>query len=201
MEMGDIRRKILIIESSQIVFEGLSNIVSKVVGVNTIFKINDIEELTKAIRYNKFDIIIINAAQILNRISFFKKIKMEYPAIRWLTIITNLVDDEIVSLFDGVIRIDDTEDEIDKIINNVGNQISVKNNQPVKENTLSIRETDVLVQLVKGFSNKEIADNLNISVHTVISHRKNISQKTGIKSQSGLTIYAISNKIVDIDKL
>ncbi len=199
--MGDIRRKILIIEPSQIVFEGLSNIVSKVVGVNTIFKINDIEELTKAIRYNKFDIIIINAAQILNRISFFETIKMEYPAIRWLTIITNLVDDEIVSLFDGVIRIDDTEDEIDKLINNVGNQISVKNNQTVKENTLSIRETDVLVQLVKGFSNKEIADNLNISVHTVISHRKNISQKTGIKSQSGLTIYAISNKIVDIDKL
>jgi len=52
---------------------------------------------------------------------------------------------------------------------------------------------------VKGFSNKEVADNLNISIHTVISHRKNISQKTGIKSQSGLTIYAISNKIILIE--
>ena len=48
---------------------------------------------------------------------------------------------------------------------------------------LSERETEVLEQLVNGLSNKEIADKLNISIHTVISHRKNITQKTGIKSQ------------------
>jgi DNA-binding CsgD family transcriptional regulator len=58
---------------------------------------------------------------------------------------------------------------------------------------------EVLIQLVHGLSNKEIADKLNISIHTVVSHRKNIIQKTGIKSQAGLTIYAISNKIVSLD--
>ena len=52
--------------------------------------------------------------------------------------------------------------------------------------------------LVQGNMNKEIADKLNISVHTVISHRKNITQKTGIKTQSGLTIYALSNKIINL---
>jgi len=48
-----------------------------------------------------------------------------------------------------------------------------------------------------GFSNKEIAEELSISVHTVISHRKKIVEKTGIKSISGLTMYAIMTKIVD----
>ncbi|HPH16806.1 MAG TPA: helix-turn-helix transcriptional regulator, partial [Bacteroidales bacterium] len=63
------------------------------------------------------------------------------------------------------------------------------------------REIQVLTELVKGLSNKEIADVLCISTHTVISHRKNIVQKTGIKSQAGLTIYALSNSIISLDSI
>ena len=66
---------------------------------------------------------------------------------------------------------------------------------------LSEREKDVLIQVVKGLSNKEIADVLYISTHTVISHRKNITRKLNIHSTAGLTIYAIVNKLVDIDHL
>ena len=64
---------------------------------------------------------------------------------------------------------------------------------------LSDREKDVLIELVHGLSNKEIADRLNISTHTVISHRKNIMQKLNIHSPAGLTIYAIVNQLVTID--
>jgi len=66
---------------------------------------------------------------------------------------------------------------------------------------LSEREKDVLIQVVKGLSNKEIADVLCISTHTVISHRKNIAHKLNIHSTAGLTIYAIVNKLVDINTL
>ncbi len=66
---------------------------------------------------------------------------------------------------------------------------------------LSEREKEVIVELVNGLSNKEIADKLFISVHTVISHRKNIARKLNIHSPAGLTIYAIVNKLVDIEKL
>ena len=66
---------------------------------------------------------------------------------------------------------------------------------------LSDREKDVLVQVVRGLSNKEIADVLCISTHTVISHRKNIARKLNIHSTAGLTIYAIVNKLVDINTL
>ena len=66
---------------------------------------------------------------------------------------------------------------------------------------LSERELDVLVQIVKGLSNKEIADVLCISTHTVITHRKNITRKLNIHSTAGLTIYAIVNKLINIDAL
>ena len=66
---------------------------------------------------------------------------------------------------------------------------------------LSEREKDVLIQVVRGLSNKEIADVLCISQHTVISHRKNITRKLNIHSTAGLTIYAIVNKLVDLNTL
>lgn len=61
---------------------------------------------------------------------------------------------------------------------------------------LTQRETMVLQLIVEGLINKEIADRLNISVNTVLTHRKNISAKLGIKSVSGLSVYAIMNGIV-----
>ncbi len=66
---------------------------------------------------------------------------------------------------------------------------------------LSDREKDVLIKLVDGMSNKEIAEALCISVHTVITHRKNIARKLQIHSPAGLTIYAIVHHLVDINNL
>ncbi|MDP2339244.1 MAG: LuxR C-terminal-related transcriptional regulator [Bacteroidota bacterium] len=66
---------------------------------------------------------------------------------------------------------------------------------------LTKREIEVLKLLTKGYSNKEIADQLFVSTHTVISHRKNISEKTGIKSASGMTMYAILKKIIDVSEI
>ena len=66
---------------------------------------------------------------------------------------------------------------------------------------LSDRERDVLIQVVRGLSNKEIADVLCISMHTVVSHRKHITRKLNIHSTAGLTVYAIVNHLVDISSL
>ena len=65
------------------------------------------------------------------------------------------------------------------------------------EHDLSPREIEVLVLLTRGYINKEIAARLNISLTTVISHRKNITEKLGIKSLSGLTIYAVMRGYVE----
>jgi len=66
---------------------------------------------------------------------------------------------------------------------------------------LSDREKDIVRSVAKGLSNKEIADERFISIHTVITHRRNISRKLGIHSPAGLTVYAILNNLVNIEDL
>jgi len=86
------------------------------------------------------------------------------------------------------------------------NDVSVKisnmiSQTPKSGEALSDRERDVIVSLVQGMTNKEIADHLCISINTVITHRRNIAKKLQIHSAAGLTIYAIVNNLVDISSV
>ncbi len=72
---------------------------------------------------------------------------------------------------------------------------------PTEGEELSAREKEILVCVAKGMLNKEIADAENISIHTVITHRKNITRKTGIKTVAGLTVYALLNNLIDINTI
>lgn len=73
--------------------------------------------------------------------------------------------------------------------------------QVLQQKILSDRELEVLSLIVKGYINKEIADKLNIGLTTVITHRKNIMEKLGMKSVSALTIYAVMHGYVDINQI
>lgn len=73
--------------------------------------------------------------------------------------------------------------------------------KPADKTKLSPREVEVLVLMVQGLINKEIADRLNISLTTVISHRKNIVEKLGIRSLSGLAVYAVMNGLVEANQI
>lgn len=68
-------------------------------------------------------------------------------------------------------------------------------------NALSDREKEVIICVVKGMSNKEIAEHLYISVNTVMTHRRNISRKLQIHSAAGLTIYAIVHRLINLDEV
>ncbi len=86
------------------------------------------------------------------------------------------------------------------------NDVSVKISRMISQgpengDSLSDREKDVIVSLVQGMTNKEIADHLCISTNTVITHRRNIARKLQIHSPAGLTIYAIVNNLVDISSV
>lgn len=82
------------------------------------------------------------------------------------------------------------------IITQINNKINTLTEIKTAQNELSKREIEVLKLIVLGKLNKEIADELNISFNTVLTHRKNITSKLGIKSASGLSVYAMMNGLI-----
>lgn len=107
----------------------------------------------------------------------------------WLSNHSNIED----QLFVPAIRLMEKRIKTDGISSRLSDMIkSVEG-----KDTVSEREKDIIVCLVQGMSNKEIADHLFISVNTVITHRRNIARKLQIHSVAGLTIYAIANNLID----
>ncbi len=190
---------IVIVDTSEIIYQGLFNILTN---TGQTFSINQAENLTELEQHNlrnKADLVIINPLLIQNQTREFQSLKKEFCGTHWIALVYSFIDPQMLSGFDEIVNI---SDKTDKIIASVHRLLitstQTDDSQPPQE-TLSEREIDVLKLLVAGNANKEIADKLNISTHTVISHRKNISQKTGIKSVSGLTIYAVVKNIITID--
>ena len=106
-----------------------------------------------------------------------------------------LMDDESARQYDAVLNLYDSPAEI---IHKLRTAVSApKDNASADGSELSSREKDILICVAKGLINKEIADLYNISIHTVITHRRNITRKTGIKTVAGLTVYALLNNLID----
>jgi DNA-binding NarL/FixJ family response regulator len=109
------------------------------------------------------------------------------------------VTDEIIKQYDGAISLyDDAAGVVRKL------QSAVESRQPESGSDgdeLSAREKEILVCVAQGMLNKEIADKFSLSIYTVITHRKNITRKTGIKTVAGLTVYAILNNLIDINSI
>lgn len=194
--MDKCKINIAIIEPSNIIYEGLSTLMLKSEKHFYLYRINDFDELNSMTLKESINIVILNPVVLQNRLKDFTKLKKHHSDISWFGLIYSYFDNELLNKFNNTISILDPIEIITQKLNKSFNHCNCNDNS---QEQLSEREIDVLTQLVKGLSNKEIAEKLNISIHTVISHRKNIIEKTGIKSLSGLTIYAISKKIIPLD--
>lgn len=189
---------IAIIEPSAIICEGLTNMLLKASHHYHVYQVESLDELVNTSLKDKFDFIFLNPVLIQGNIKGFQSARKLTGKTIWFALIYTFLDREILLHFDEVLQITDSAASIIEKLNRRINNDD-QDQQSLQKEPLSDRETDVLRCLVSGLSNKEIADKLNISIHTVISHRKNISQKTGIKSLSGLTIFAISKEIISLD--
>jgi DNA-binding CsgD family transcriptional regulator len=191
---------IIIVETSEIVYAGILSFLTNTGQLFNIHPADNLCELEQLQIRAKAEIILINPLLIQNQIKLFQSLKKELHGVYWIGIVYSLIDPQIISALDESININEPPNKIIAKIQKFLISKKQPDNQNRQQETLSERETDVLKLLVTGNANKEIADKLNISTHTVISHRKNISQKTGIKSVSGLTIYAVVNNIITIDR-
>ena len=102
-------------------------------------------------------------------------------------------------LFEGLFNVE-RFNSVEEIETKLENLLTLNTDDSDQE-SLTQREKEVICCIVKGMTNKEMADQLYLSIHTVITHRRNIARKLQIHSAAGLTIYAIVNKLVDISEV
>lgn len=191
---------IIVAESSLLIFEGLSLTINRALAPVHIIHADSLNEIEKHLISLKQSTVIVNPSLIQNNLKLFTSLKNDYPFVKYIALVYAWFDPRVILQFDAVINISDSPDSIIAAIKKV-TENDIPTDPGQNGEILSERETDVLKLLASGLSNKEIADKLNISINTVITHRKNISQKTGIKSAQGLTIYAVVKKIITFDNL
>ncbi len=191
---------IIAIEASPLISEGLAGLLNKSGLHCRLSVVSSIDEAELLQAKNRHELIIINPLYFCNNTKLFNAAKSRFERVKWVGLIYAVYAPEIISMFDALITITDNSlsvtDTLTKLLDDDNDS-----EQGSLQEILTSREIEVLKLLATGHANKEIADKLNISVHTVITHRKNISQKTGIKTVSGLTIYAVTQKLISIDTI
>ncbi|MBE6309281.1 MAG: response regulator transcription factor [Bacteroidaceae bacterium] len=188
------KHKILLIEPSEIVAAGITAIIAR----SPEFAIA--QTLSNPGYYNpqssNIDIIIINPAVIDYNERFDIRSYFGKENVTIIALTHGSYEENVLRQYDGCIGI---YDSAQRIVQKIKSAMEEATQAPKSDiNELSTRERDILRAVAMGKTNKEIADEFNISIYTVISHRRNISQKLGINSIPGLTVYAIMNKLVDM---
>ncbi len=189
------RNRVIICEASEIIAIGLAEIIDGMAQFDVVARLDSPEHLSEKITTTDANLLVINPMLLgFQNKDFLSQLSKEHPQLTMIALATSYLDHAMLAPYGGVIEISDTRSKIISKMNEFAQSETAKKTDDVE---LSKRETDVLVAVAKGMMNKEIADQMNISIHTVISHRKNITRKTGIKSVSGLTVYALLNNLID----
>ena len=189
------RIHILVAEPSIIIRKGIVNVL---LGMNAlridVAEVLDITQLKEDAKHICPDIIIVNPLHLGMRSP--REFICHSNNIKFVALQNFMLPTEQINFYDAVISVTDTilqiENTLEKLVNTEETESKAE---------LSSREKEIVAAIALGKSNKEIAEQLFISTHTVMTHRKNIASKLEIHNPAGLTIYAIVNKLIDIDQV
>lgn len=193
--------KIVVAETSVIVRSGLTAVLKRIPNLNAHpIEVSSPETLQNYIHLHTPDIVIINPT--FGGWFDLQAFKTENgkSSIKYIALVCSVIDNNALKEYDESIAICD---DIDIITTKV-NHLLYTEEEEEKDNeleTLSQREKEIITCVVKGMTNKAIADKLYLSIHTVMTHRRNIARKLQIHSPAGLTIYAIVNKLVELQDI
>lgn len=194
--------KIAIAETSVIIRSGVALLLKRIPGLKILpIEIISSESLEECLRLHHPDILIINPA--FQGYFDVRKLKEDprYLVMKYIALITTVADRSLLKDYDEMIELyDDPEvvrEKLIRMLNIAEEDSAIISGQEI----LSVREKEIVTCVVKGMTNKEIADVLFLSTHTVITHRRNIARKLQIHSPAGLTIYAIVNKLVELQDI
>lgn len=184
------RYRIAIVEPSVIIAQGVASILRSSGEADVVAIYPTLRAYADRLSVKDVEVVAVGS-----QVAVGAQLRSELQGVAVVLLSTTVVDEDVLRQVDGVINIYDDEATLMRKVRAAVEQ--GETNPYSDSHDLSERERDVLILVAKGMANKEIADRLNISIHTVMSHRKNITHKTGIKSVAGLTVYALLNNLLD----
>lgn len=200
--MASITLKIIIAEPSSIIRSGLELILKRLPGFRLqIVEVGGAESLTDAIRINNPDVLLLNPVLIGRSSVAELRDSGNAPGMKCVALLYSVIEYSLLRMYDDHINIYDSADEIRHKLERLNAEDIAAAQASEEQQMLSTREKEIVVCVVKGMTNREIASSLYLSTHTVITHRRNIARKLQIHSASGLTIYAIVNKLVELSEI
>lgn len=197
--MSNTKKVLAVAETSYIIRKGLVYVLSQLSSVGKVVELKEMEDINYQLDILRPDAVLINPMLLghTSRQDIRQQLNLN-KSIAIIALVYNIIDEQFYKSYDAVIKINDSESRIEETLLNCLNKEQAGQ---ADQEELSDREKEILISVVKGMSNKEIAEHHNISIHTAITHRRNITRKLKVHSISGLTIYAIINKLVDISEI
>ena len=204
---------IAVAESSVIIRNGISATLERISSIKAhIVEVASMEGLYDCMDAHSPDLLVVNP-MFCGKFSL-EQMKISWPSVKYVALATSYIDSTLLAEYDGILSVYDSIDSIEKLFLSLSmageeldetlsddGQKDVVIQGEEQPDVLSQREKEIVICVVEGLTNKEIADKLFLSVHTVITHRRNISRKLQIHSVAGLTIYAIANKLIALQDL
>lgn len=190
---------IAVAETSMIVRSGLVAVLRRLPDLNVqTVEITSKEGLQHSMEAHQPEILIVNPQ--FEGWFDLEAFKQQYARqdMKIVSLICTVVDANQLKGYDESINL---FDDLDAVAHKISTLMNVNEEEDSDQNSLSQREKEIIGCVVRGMTNKEIAEQLFISVHTVITHRRNITRKLQIHSAAGLTIYAIVNKLVELSEV
>jgi len=191
---------IAIAEPSVIIRSGITVTLKRIPGVRIQpVEIVSMDSLNNYLHSHKPDILIINPVFWGHLDIARLKEETENPKLKSLALLYSVVDVSLLRNYNDTVSLYDSVEQLKEKLERLYESPSAEASE--ETNALSLREKEIITCVVKGLTNKEIAKELFLSTHTVITHRRNIAHKLEIHSTAGLTIYAIVNKLVELDEI
>lgn len=196
MSSDNIRYRVVSAIASELISAGLADVIADSAHFKLVASLGSVDDALTRLALDRPNLLIVDAAAVTDLNNLRATLGSDVTLV---AIVHSYVPLNELRRYDAVLDVAQSRGELIRTLIDAAHAATDDDgsgNNTENNYELSKRETDVLVLVAKGLTNKEIADDLNLSVHTVISHRKNIMHKTGIKSVAGLTMYAMLNKLL-----
>ena len=179
--------------------EALATLIGREKGAEvTVHTLRDPFTLVRTIRSLRPDIVIVSCNVCSPPLIETLRTMADLPETRFILYCDTITDELLAERCEGHLSAEESDKEVIDLISAL---LTAEEGEREVVGELTPRERDIAIGVVKGMTNKEIADKLFISINTVTTHRRNIVKKLDIHSASGLTVYAIMNKLVSLEEI